>query len=180
MPKEIRFAAFAREIAIHQWVISYNALVPKIETDADGVDIPYQPPKLKLRPAEIYRVVAPYASVRFMEQLKSVLPLAVYLVLFQILILRQHVEDSWIITGGLFSVIVGLMLFMEGLKVGLMPFGETIGNILPMKSPLPVVLLIAFLLGIGVTFAEPAIGALKTAGSIINVERAPICLYAAQ
>ena len=62
MPKEIRFAAFAREIAIHQWVISYNALVPKIETDADGVDIPYQPPKLKLRPAEIYRVVAPYAS----------------------------------------------------------------------------------------------------------------------
>ena len=35
------------------------------------------------------------------------------------------------------------------------------------------VLVIVFLLGIGVTFAEPAIGALKTTGSIIQVERAP-------
>ena len=38
-------------------------------------------------------------------------------------------EDSWIIAGGLFSVMVGLLLFIEGLKVGLMPFGETIGTI---------------------------------------------------
>jgi len=66
-----------------------------------------------------------------------------------------------------------LMLFMEGLKVGLMPFGETIGNILPTKSPLYVVLTVTFLLGIGVTFAEPAIGALKTAGSIVDVAKAP-------
>ncbi len=65
------------------------------------------------------------------------------------------------------------MIFMEGLKLGLMPFGEVIGNNLPKKSRLPVVLLIAFLLGIGVTFAEPAIGALKAVGSIVNVEKAP-------
>lgn len=173
MPEEIRFAAFTREISIRQSVISYNELAPKIETDSHGAALPYRPPKLRLRPLDIYRVVAPYASVRFIEQAKAVVPLAIYLVLFQVLILRQYVEDSWIITGGLFSVMVGLMLFIEGLKVGLMPFGETIGNILPKKSPLPVVLLIAFLLGIGVTFAEPAIGALKTAGSIIDVERAP-------
>jgi len=62
---------------------------------------------------------------------------------------------------------------MEGLKLGLMPFGEIIGTNLPKKSPLPVVLLIAFLLGIGVTFAEPAIGALQAVGSIVNVEKAP-------
>jgi len=89
------------------------------------------------------------------------------------LILRQNVTDSWIITAGLMSVIVGLMLFMEGLKLGLMPFGEMIGNVLPTKSPLPVVLVIAFLLGIGVTFAEPAIGALQTAGAIVDVNTAP-------
>lgn len=173
MPREIRFAAFAREITTHQSVISYNALVPKIETGADGTVLPYRPPKLKLRPLDVYRVVAPYASVRFIEQAKAVVPLAIYLILFQFFILQQAVEDSWIITAGLFSVMVGLMLFMEGLKIGLMPFGEIIGNTLPTKSPLPVVLLIVFLLGIGVTFAEPAIGALKTAGSIIDVARAP-------
>jgi hypothetical protein len=173
MPREIRFAAFAREITTHQSIISYNALVPKIETDADGTALPYRPPKLKLRPLEIYRVVAPYTSVRFIEQAKAVVPLAIYLVLFQFFILQQAVENSWIITAGLFSVMVGLMLFMEGLKIGLMPFGEIIGNTLPTKSSLPVVLLVVFLLGIGVTFAEPAIGALKTAGSIIDVTRAP-------
>jgi hypothetical protein len=75
------------------------------------------------------------------------------------------------------SVIIGLMFFMEGLKVGLMPFGESIGTILPAKSKLPVVMVIAFILGIGVTFAEPAIGALKTAGSIVDVNQAPY-LYA--
>jgi len=101
------------------------------------------------------------------------LPLAIYLVLFQIFILRQDLTDSWVIMAGLVSVIIGLMLFMEGLKVGLMPFGETIGSILPTKSPLSVVLTVTFLLGIGVTFAEPAIGALKTAGSIVDVEKAP-------
>ena len=93
--------------------------------------------------------------------------------LFQVLILRQPVEDSWVITGGLFAVIVGLMFFMEGLKLGLMPFGTVLGATLPRKSPLPVVLFITLLLGIGVTFAEPAISALKTAGQNVAVERAP-------
>ena len=108
-----------------------------------------------------------------MDQVRAVVPLALYLALFQILILRQLVDDSWLITGGLFAVIVGLMLFMEGLKLGLMPFGELIGHTLPRKSPLPLVLFITLLLGIGVTFAEPAIGALKAAGQNVSPERAP-------
>jgi hypothetical protein len=115
--------------------------------------------------------------MRFMEQFKAVVPLAAYLVLFQLIILRQVVEDSWIITGGLLAVILGLMFFMEGLKLGLMPFGTVIGATLPRKSPLPVVLIITLLLGVGVTFAEPAISALKTAGQNVVVERAPY-LYA--
>ncbi|MBT4078125.1 MAG: DUF1538 family protein, partial [Gammaproteobacteria bacterium] len=51
------------------------------------------------------------------------------------------------------------------------------GNGLPSKSPLPVVLTIAFLLGVGVTFAEPATGALKQAGQIVDINKAPY-LYA--
>jgi hypothetical protein len=89
------------------------------------------------------------------------------------LILRQLVQDSWVITGGMFAVILGLMFFMEGLKLGLMPFGTIIGKQLPQKSPLPLVLFITLLLGVGVTFAEPAIGALKAAGQNVAVERAP-------
>ena len=112
-----------------------------------------------------------------MEQVRAVVPLALYLALFQLLILNQVVEDSMVITGGLVAVIIGLMIFMEGLAKGLMPFGEIIGSTLPRKSPLPLVLFITLLLGIGVTFAEPAIGALQAAGQNISVDRAPY-LYA--
>lgn len=173
MPREIRFAAFVREITVHQREIEFDELVPTIETDAAGEPIPHRPPKLKPRPRDIYRIAQPYVGVRLIDQIKAVVPLTAYLVLFQILILRQGVDDAWVIAGGLLSVMIGLMVFMEGLKMGLMPLGEIIGNTLPAKSPLPVVLVVVFLLGIGVTFAEPAIGALKTAGSIIQVERAP-------
>jgi hypothetical protein len=177
MSKKVRFGAYLREVAIHQIKVSYNELAPEIEQDSYGNNLPYRPPKLGLRGIDIYRLIQPYISVRLMDQIKAVVPLALYLLLFQILILRQYLVDSWIITAGLISVIIGLMFFMEGLKVGLMPFGEAIGTVLPSRSPLPAVLIITFLLGIGVTFAEPAIGALQTAGSIIDVHKAPF-LYA--
>ncbi len=117
-------------------------------------------------------MLQPYVSVRFMDQVRAVVPLALYLALFEILFLQHMVEDSWMITGGLFAVIAGLMFFMEGLALGLMPFGTVIGSQLPRKSPLPLVLFITLLLGIGVTFAEPAIGALKAAGGNVAVARA--------
>ena len=173
MTKEIRFGAFVREISIKQKQLSYNELAPVIEKDHAGNELPYIAPKLQVRTVDIYRILEPYVSIRLKEQIKAVVPLAIYLVLFQLLILRQNVTDSWIITGGLVSVIIGLMFFMEGLKIGLMPFGKTIGTTLPAKSKLSVVMAIIFLLGIGVTFAEPAIGALKTAGSIVNGRQSP-------
>jgi hypothetical protein len=173
MAREIRFGDFVREIGIEQQELSFNALAPIIQQDEAGKDLPYQPSQLKLRPIDIYQLVTPYVQVRFVEQARAVVPLALYLALFQLLILKQNVTDSWIIVSGLVAVIVGLMLFMEGLKVGLMPFGQSIGSSLPTKSSLAVVLLVVFLLGIGVTFAEPAIGALKAAGSIVRPEGAP-------
>jgi hypothetical protein len=172
-----RYADYLRACDTGSRQISLNALAPKIEFGADGLPLPYHPPPIKLQPGEAIRLLQPYVSVRFMDQLRAVVPLAVYLALFQMLILRQDVEDAWLVTGGIFAVIVGLMLFMEGLNIGLMPFGTVIGEKLPRKLSLPLVLGITLLLGIGVTFAEPAIGALKMAGQIVSVERAPY-LYA--
>ena len=62
---------------------------------------------------------------------------------------------------------------MEGLKVGLMPFGTIIGDNLPKKASMPTVLVIIAILGVGVTFAEPAIGALQAFGSSIDPADAP-------
>jgi len=178
MPQDtIRFGEFSKEVSVRQNQISYRDLAPKIQKDAQGKPIPYKPPKLKVAPRDVYRILKPYISVRLMEQVSAVFPLGAYLMGFQYLILRQNVIDSLVITGGLLAVIIGLMLYMEGLKLGIMPFGEAIGITLPTKSPLPIVLLIAFILGVGVTFAEPAIGALQVAGSVVKAENAPI-LYA--
>lgn len=165
MKDSIRFGDFAKEKSIKHKKISFSKITMHNDEKPSK--------KVSLRNIDIYRLVKPYISVRFMEQLKSLLPLAIYLALFQIFMLRQAVNDATIISLGLLAVVIGLMFFMEGIKQGLMPFGEAIGNTLPKKANLFIVLLIAFLLGIGVTFAEPAIGALKAAGSLVQVEKAP-------
>ena len=177
MAKEIRFGEFVREISANQRAVSYNELTPDPKFDSAGKEIPFRPPRLKLRPIDVRRLLTPYVGVRVIDQVRTVVPLALYLMLFQILILRQGVSDIWIIVGGFGAVIVGLMLFMEGLSLGLMPFAEVIGNNLPKKSPLPLVLLIAFILGVGVTYAEPAIGALQQAGASLDVTKAPYLYY---
>ncbi len=157
--------------------VSLNDLYPKSKTDSGGKFVPAVIEPVHFDASEKMRLLKPYVSVRFRDQFKAVVPLAAYLALFLILILRQAVDEALLITAGLFAVIVGLMFFMEGLRIGLMPFGTIIGHRLPQKSPLPLVLLITFMLGIGVTFAEPAIGALQAAGANISVEKAPY-LYA--
>jgi hypothetical protein len=176
-PVSYRYSDYVRETQAEEISVNANNILLKAQLDEDGKLLPIEEPVVRLQAKEIAKLLQPYVSSRFIEQVRSVVPLALYLVLFQVLILRQLVEDSWLITGGILAVIVGLMLFMEGLKIGLMPFGTIIGENLPRKLSLPPVLFITLLLGIGVTFAEPAIGALKMAGQLISVERAPY-LYA--
>ncbi len=172
MSKTIRYGEVASTMAVRQQKISFNLLTPQPQFDETGQEIPYRPPKLQLQAREVYHLLQPYLQVRLIEQIKAVLPLVLYLVLFQLFILHVPISQASTITLGLLAVIVGLMLFMEGLKHGLMPFGETIGEALPRKLSLYNVLVIIFLLGIGVTFAEPAIGALKTAGKIVDPQHA--------
>jgi len=167
--KSIRFATFIQDAWIRHRTISYNAVF-KAQNSNKKIG-------LSLRRLDIYRLIRPYLQSRLLEQCKAVIPLVLYLGLFQVLVLHHQISQPMLILSGILAVILGLMLFMEGLKHGLMPLGESIGHSLPRKLPLPVVLLIAFLLGIGVTFAEPAIGALKTAGSTVDVTQAPY-LYA--
>lgn len=178
MAKNIRFGEYVQAVTVDSDSISYSKLIPKPKLDKNGKEIPMKPEKMQLAGSDVYNLLQPYISVRFMEQLQAVLPLALYLALFQMLVLQRSVNGSMSITLGLVAVIIGLMIFMEGLKLGLMPFGDIIGNTLPKKLPLVGVLLIAGILGIGVTYAEPAIGTLKIAGSMVDPEKAPMLYYA--
>ena len=169
----IRFGDYIQAMSIDSQKIPFQELMPEPLFDRHGNEYPQPVPKMKLGGGDVVKILQPYLSTRFIDQARAVVPLAIYLALFQYLVLQTPVMDASIIAGGLFAVMIGLMMFMEGLKLGLMPFGEIIGNTLPRKLPLAGVLCIAFLLGIGVTFAEPAIGALQVAGSIVDPEKAP-------
>ncbi len=173
MTHSIHYSDYLRNVSLIEHRISYNRLVPEISFDSSGRLIPYTAPHVALNRLDIFRLVKTHVQSRFMEQFRVVIPLAAYLILFLVFILDQIVTSPWSMAFGLLGVIIGLMLFMEGLKLGLMPLGETIGHALPRKSTLPAVLVVAFLLGVGVTFAEPAIGALQTAGQLISLQAAP-------
>ena len=77
---KIRFGAFVREITVQQKQISCNDLVPELVKDAEGKNMPYRPAKLQIRPIDTYRILEPYIKIRLLEQIKAVLPLAIYLI----------------------------------------------------------------------------------------------------
>lgn len=126
----------------------------------------------RLRLVDVHRLVTPYVSVRFADQVRAVLPLAVMLVGFQALALRSSPDEAETMVLGICAVILGLMLFMEGVKNGLMPFAENIGFLMPERSHVMLLLGFGGLLGIAATFAEPAIGALQAAGMSLSDPRA--------
>ena len=166
----MRYSQFISETNVGSQTISYNLLTPKfVEGDPDAL----KPKKIKITPRQAAELLGPFALVRIMDQVKAVVPLSVYLVLFQVLVLRQPIDAAISLAIGLVAVIVGLAVFMEGLNTGLMPFGTIIGNNLPRKASMPVVLTIIGILGVGVTFAEPAIGALQAFGGSVDVNLAP-------
>ena len=164
----MKYSEFLHESEVKHRSISYNNLTPK---PSKGKSL--KPEKIKVGPAKAISLLAPYTYVRILEQVKAVVPLAAYLFLFQLLILRQPIAEASTISLGLVAVIIGLAIFMEGLKTGLMPFGTIIGDTLPKKASLFVVLIIIAILGVGVTYAEPAIGALKAFGASVNPQEAP-------
>ena len=165
----LTYAKYLDAVTIRHRSVSYNQLAPA--GDPSFVDL--KPKKLDLSLSQSVEILGPYCGIRIMDQLKAVVPLAAYLMLFQVLILRHPIDSAISLCLGLVAVIVGLAVFMEGLSTGLMPFGNIIGDNLPKKASMGVVLLIIGILGVGVTFAEPAIGALQAFGASVDVARAP-------
>ncbi len=131
-------------------------------------------PRFRLGMRDTLRILAPYVKRNFLNQIQGIWFIVAYLVVFQILVLRLPIVYAAMIAAGIFLVAVGLMAFMEGLRLGLMPLGEVIGSVLPQNSRMPVILGFAFLLGVGATFAEPAIAVLKAAGSGVPPDTAPL------
>jgi len=143
----------------------------------ESLPLPRDPssnPRFKLGFRDTTRILGPYVKAKFLEQLAGIWFIVAYLIVFQLFILQLPIVYSAMIAFGIGLVAIGLMFFMEGLRLGLMPLGEVIGAVLPRNSSMPIILLFAFLLGLGATFAEPAISVLKAAGSGVIPGDAPL------
>lgn len=166
----MRYSQYLAQTNVRHKTVSYNLLTPK---PVDGNPDALKPKKINVTLGSAMDLVGPYSLTRIMDQIKAVVPLALYLILFQVLVLRQPIDAAVSLCIGLAAVIVGLAVFMEGLNTGLMPFGKIIGDNLPKKAAMSVVYIIIGILGVGVTFAEPAIGALQAFGASVDVKKAP-------
>ena len=123
---------------------------------------------------ELWDLIWPYVRRRIGAQIRSVAFIVTYLIFFQTVILRIPILEAGIIAGGMALVVIGLAFFIEGLVLGLMPLGESIGVKLPSRASFTSILVFAFILGVGATFAEPAIGILRAAGSKVTQSDAPL------
>ncbi|HMO14964.1 MAG TPA: DUF1538 domain-containing protein [Pirellulaceae bacterium] len=91
------------------------------------------------------------------SSLRDLLPIIVTIAVFQIFIFQQRINDLAEILLGLTMVVIGLSLFVAGLQMGLFPLGEQMARDFAKKGSVIWLVVFAFGLGFGTTFAEPAL-----------------------
>ncbi len=116
---------------------------------------------------------------------KDLMPIILVIAFFQIVVIQQPLPNlAEVIFGGVL-VVIGLMLFVQGLEMGLFPIGETMAHALARRGSLLWLLIFAFLLGFSTTIAEPALIAISAEaadiaaqGNIISSAEASLKSYA--
>jgi hypothetical protein len=99
----------------------------------------------------------------------DLLPIVIVIVFFQVVVIQQPFPDIIEVIVGVLFVVLGLMLFVEGLETGLFPIGEAMAYALAKKGSIMWLLIFSFTLGFSTTIAEPALIAVaKEASSIAS------------
>src|SRR6056297_1133889 len=130
--------------------------------------------RIKIPLGESISMLSKYAWTRIKEQISSVAFIILYLVIFQTVILSVPLANALSTAGGIALVVFGLAFFLEGLILGLMPLGERVGLKMPQRMGISIIAVFGLILGFGATLAEPAISALRTAGSEITAWNSPL------
>ncbi len=102
-----------------------------------------------------------------LESLRDLLPIIAVIAFFQLVVLRQPIPNLAGLLGGMLMVLVGLTLFVYGLKIGLFPIGESMAHDFASKGSLAWLLVFAFALGFGTTVAEPALIAVADEAALV-------------
>jgi len=97
----------------------------------------------------------------------DLVPIILVVVFFQTVVIQQPFPEIFEIIVGILLVVIGLMLFIEGLEIGLFPIGESMAYALAKKGSLFWLMIFSFTLGFSTTIAEPALIAVAKEASEI-------------
>lgn len=95
--------------------------------------------------------------VSLFDSFRDLAPIIAVIAFFQLVVLGQPIPNLLDMLWGMFLVLIGLTLFVQGLKLGLFPIGESLAWDFAAKGSLIWLLIFAFALGFGTTVAEPAL-----------------------
>jgi hypothetical protein len=98
-----------------------------------------------------------HLGLSLLESMRDLAPILGVIAFFQLAVLRQPLPNLPELLSGALLVVIGLTLFIHGLKTGLFPLGEAMAFSFAGKGSLSWLLLFAFALGFGTTVAEPAL-----------------------
>ena len=96
-------------------------------------------------------------SHSLLHALKNLFPIVAVVVFFQLLILQQIPENTFVMAAGLLIVAVGVALFLQGLELSIFPVGKSLSNQFARKGSVPVLLSFGFAMGFSAVVAEPAL-----------------------
>lgn len=92
---------------------------------------------------------------KVLEVIMAILPLVLAVVIIQFAFVRMPVHLFLQFIIGAAMVIVGMVLFLLGVEIGLLPMGKALGAELPRRGSLSLIIGLAFLIGFVSTIAEP-------------------------
>lgn len=108
------------------------------------------------------------------DTLKTILPLALLLSIFQVIILKKPIENIGQFIIGILLTSLGLHLFLKGSNMSLIPMGDSVGRNLHIINNKWIIIAIGFAVGYFGTLVEPALKILAmeveevSAGAINN------------
>lgn len=93
----------------------------------------------------------------FWETVKTILPLTLILLVFQLFVLKKPLSNIKEFLTGFILAVLGLHLFLKGTSMSLLPLGESVGRNLVVIEKRWLIVVIAFVIGYFATLVEPAL-----------------------
>ena len=110
-------------------------------------------------------------SREFLKALRSLLPIVVVVVVFQLAVFREVPEQPLRLVAGLLVVGVGIALFLQGLDLSVFPVGKNLANQFARRGALGLLLPFGFAIGFAAVVAEPALIAVAEQAELVSEGR---------